>query len=200
MYQDTKDFLAALLWLASDNETDNGRALDEKTIHDFAPEFVERVEEFVNAFREEAERIAPACFSDGWIGERSFGGNVYLSLSGHGAGFFDDRDEEVSALHTALKKWAGAYRFEELDGTLEVREDGKIDISIIDSAKEEYYKKLFGVPKQKPQPSALPSYEQLVTALKDCVCSIRSPDGLVEWSVLNAEKLLTAISNFKKGN
>lgn len=151
MNQDTTDFLATLLWLASDTETDGGRELENKTIHDFAPEFVERVEAFVNAFREEAERIAPACFSDGWIGERSFGGNVYLSLSGHGAGFFDDSDENVSELHTALKKWAGAYRFEELGGLLEIREDGKIELAIVDSAKEEYYNRLFAVPEQKTE-------------------------------------------------
>ena len=83
--------------------------------------------------------------------ERSFGGNVFFSLSGHGCGFFDDCDDELSDLQEVLEKWAGengrSKRFEELDTNLDVGDDGKIDLCYIPSAIEEYRNKLFATGK-----------------------------------------------------
>ena len=79
-------------------------------------------------------------------GERSFGGNVYLSLSGHGAGFFDDRNEEVAGLHERIKNWAGGYRFEGLADLLDVDDDGKIDLSFLPEHIDSRRDALFAVP------------------------------------------------------
>lgn len=81
--QDTEDFLATLLFC---NEPD-GRPEDgaqQNRCYDFAPEFVAAVEQFISRFRETLDDLDLDVLS------RSFGGNVYLSLSGHGAGFWDD--------------------------------------------------------------------------------------------------------------
>jgi hypothetical protein len=57
---------------------------------------------------------------------RSFGGNVYLSLSGHGAGFWDS--SETAAMQPLLEEYSGGkYRFEGI--ALSFREDGKLDLA-----------------------------------------------------------------------
>lgn len=133
MKTDTAAFLSTLLWLAADNEDETGRALTHKTIHDFSPAFVAGAEAFVDAFRVYLEATGRGHLAD--AGTRSFGGNVYLSLSGHGAGFFDESDADVAALHDVLKTWSGSVgntlRFEELDSMLDVGANGKIDLSIM---------------------------------------------------------------------
>lgn len=144
MNKDTTDFLSTLLWLAGDATADEGtdaRALSEKSVYDFSPEFTEGAERFVSAGRAylEAEGYT-ADVIDG--GERSFGGNVYLSLSGHGAGFFDDRDEKVAALHDVIETWAGGSRFEDIDLTVH---KGTIDLCVLPGYIKEYRDKLFAV-------------------------------------------------------
>ena len=144
MKQDTIGFLATLLWLA-DNPDEEQRPLMGKSIYDFSDAFVAGVEAFVDGFRQHLidTGVRPAVLASG---ERSFGGNVYLSLSGHGAGFFDDRNEEVAELHERIKKWAGAFRFEELEGMIDVGEDGKIDLSFLPEHIDAQRAALFAVP------------------------------------------------------
>lgn len=144
MNRDTQDFLTTLLWLA-DNPDEEQRPLMGKTVHDFSDKFVEGADKFIAAFRQHLN-------GKGWTdekidgAERSFGGNVFFSLSGHGSGFFDDCDEEIASLHEIIKEWAGGNRFEELDYMLDVGEDGKIDLSYIPSAIDEMRAALFAVP------------------------------------------------------
>ena len=111
--------------------------LEGKTIHDFSPAFVAGVESFLSGFREFCE----------WRGveipdtERSFGGNVYFSLSGHGVGFRDD--SETKHLQAELVEFSGdKYRFEGLD--VSDNEDGELDLAFIPSAIEKYREKTFG--------------------------------------------------------
>ncbi|OQA09839.1 MAG: hypothetical protein BWY66_00378 [bacterium ADurb.Bin374] len=143
MNRDTQDFLAILLWLA-DNPDEKQRPLMGKTIRDFSDKFAEGADKFIAAFRQHL-------IGKGWRpekldgAERSFGGNVFFSLSGHGCGFFDDRDEEIAALDETVKEWAGGNRFEELDYMLDVGEDGKIDLSYKPSAIDEMRAALFAV-------------------------------------------------------
>lgn len=144
MKTDTTDFLSTLLWLAADNEDETGRALTHKTIHDFAPAFVAGAEAFIDAFRAYLEATGCGHLAD--AGTRSFGGNVYLSLSGHGAGFFDDCDEEIAALHETITKWAGGLRFEELGYSLTFGEDGKIDIAVLPEYVDKARARMFAVP------------------------------------------------------
>jgi hypothetical protein len=142
MKTDTINFLEALLFNA---EGQDNPQLDSKTVYDFTPKFTEAVDKFVSAFRDHLERTGfPMEKLD--ASERSFGGNVYLSLSGAGVGFFDDNDEAIAELHERLKTWAGAFRFEDLANMLDVGEDGKIDLSFISSAIEKYRDEYFGVP------------------------------------------------------
>jgi len=144
MNKDTKDFLETLLWLA-DSPDEKERRFINKTVFDFSDKFVEAVDKFMSAFRRHLN-------GKGWTdrkidgAERSFGGNVFFSLSGHGCGFFDDRDEDISGLQEVIKEWAGGNRFEELEYMLDVGEDGKIDLSFIPSAIDEYRAEWFAIP------------------------------------------------------
>ena len=148
MNTDTRDFLTTLLFLADDADHDPERPLENKTIHDFVPEFAEAVERFIDGFR---AHLADTGFDmsvlDGM--ERSFGGNVYLSLSGHGAGFFDDPDERIAGLQKVIQDWADDLRFSELEHILDVRPDGKIDLSALPNFKQWAYKNTFGLPEEE---------------------------------------------------
>ena len=53
----------------------------------FSPATLARARELVEDFVLQAEDAFPGCVEQ--AGERSFGGDVYLSCAGHGAGFFD---------------------------------------------------------------------------------------------------------------
>lgn len=152
MKKDTQDFLETLLWLADDPDSQEGRGekrqFQNKTIYDFSDAFIAGAESFIDAFRAHLDTIGFTAWDKM---ERSFGGNVYFSLSGHGCGFFDDRNDEVSDLQEVIQKWAGdngrRLRFEELDCMLDVFEDGKIDISFIPSAIEKQREALFTIGK-----------------------------------------------------
>jgi len=146
MNADTTDFFETLLFIADDPDAETKSVLFEGlTVNDFAPEFIEGVEKFIAAFRDHLKGVGfPVEKLD--ASERSFGGNVYLSLSGHGAGFFDDRDPDIAGLHEIIKAWAGSFRFEELEYHLKVNGDGKIDLSFLPEYIEEQREKLFAVP------------------------------------------------------
>jgi hypothetical protein len=150
MKTDTINFLNSLLSMADDPDSRES-PFKGTSVYDCTPAFVAAVEKFVDAFRAHLESTG-FNMSKLDTAERSFGSNVYFSLSGHGCGFFDDNDEEVAGLHDTLKAWAGAYRFEDLADNLEVNEEGKIDLAFIPSAIEEYREKYFGVPGQPKTP------------------------------------------------
>ena len=186
MNTDTRDFLATLLFLADDADHDPKRLLMNKTIHDFATEFAEAVERFINDFR---AHLAATGFDmsalDGM--ERSFGGNVYLSLSGHGAGFFDDANQRIAGLQKTIQEWAGGLRFSELEYSLDVRPDGKIDLSVLPNFKQWAYKNTFGLPgedEKAEEPSEKPSYDDLLNLLLSC------PDLPDDWDEYNPDAVL----------
>lgn len=148
MDSDTSAFLETLLWVADTGERET-RHVKDWTIHEFHPEFVEAVSGFLSGFREylaaRREDFRQSGVSDDAIEtldedacERTFGGNVFLSLSGHGAGFYDDSDSDRGkALQAALEtysdtgkhsRFGGKYRFNELESTL-AKFSGKIHLS-----------------------------------------------------------------------
>ena len=134
--QDAADFIVAYLFA---NEGDDRPELDGKSIYDFSPAFVAGVDSFCAGFREFCE----------WRGveiphtERSFGGNVYFSLSGHGVGFWDDSGTEH--LQAELVEFSGdKYRFEGLE--FSENEAGQLDLAFIPSALGMYREKYFGFP------------------------------------------------------
>lgn len=114
--------------------------MEDFTIFDFSPAFTAAVESFVDEFRAFLEA------RDVEIPEspRSFGGNVYFSLSGHGVGFWDS--SETEHLQPLLEEFAGGkYRFEEID--LSEDETGNLDLSILPEFITEYRNKKFATPK-----------------------------------------------------
>ena len=141
MNGDTKDFLRHLLFCA-DNLDGKKRPLKNKTVFNFSVPFVNALEEFLAGFR---EFIEPHELDLSGL-NRTFGGSVYLSLSGHGAGFWDERDSELGdKLHELLLEYSGRpHRFHELDGMLHVERDGVIDLAYLPEFLEEARKKLFG--------------------------------------------------------
>lgn len=143
MNQHTSDFLETLLWLADSPDMDE-RPLEGATIHQFTEPFKDAVSGFIAGFLQYLE----ACDFDmdrlDYL-ERSIGGNVYLSLSGAGAGFWDepgigthladypDGDSDLGdELQSHLETYAGGkYRFESLDSELDLSDEGTIDLSIL---------------------------------------------------------------------
>lgn len=142
MTTDCVDFLSTLLWLADDPDDCANRPLSGLTVYDFHPALTAGVEAFCAAFRTHAEALG----YDLSALERSFGGNVYLSLSGHGAGFFDERDATLAELQDVLQTWAGVRRFEELESMLDVGDAGKIDLAYLPQYIDERRAALFAVP------------------------------------------------------
>jgi hypothetical protein len=129
------DFLEALLFAQPPNE-DGEYIMDGKTAYDFSPAFVEGVESFIAGFLDytaEKDLDIPEA-------GRSFGGNVFFSLSGLGCGFWDDSETEHLQEH--LEAYSGnKYRFEQID--LMEDENGKLDLSILAYMREEYRNRLF---------------------------------------------------------
>lgn len=157
MNQDTQDFLGTLLWTAHNPDDPKTAHIANWTIWEFHPDFVAAVDRFIAGFREYLEKLdEQATDTDVYAHpdncERSFGGNVYLSLSGHGCGFFDDRDMELGdALQAAVEAYAGGdrHRFEELDGNLS-KFHGKIHLGFRTAAyRKTYLEQYFGVPAER---------------------------------------------------
>ncbi len=114
--RDVSDFLEALLFGTS------AGGMPDHSIHEFHPEFIAAADAFLSGFRAFLSDMRDAAEDPDLLDEdapgRSYGGNVYFSLSGHGCGFWDDRDSERGeALQSALETYAGGdkYRFEEVD-------------------------------------------------------------------------------------
>jgi hypothetical protein len=135
MKTDTQNFLEAILFAYPENENGENE-MDGKSVYDFSPAFIAGAEQFIEGFRDYLTlREIEITESD-----RSFGGNVYFSLSGHGVGFWDSNDTEH--LQARLVAYSGdKYRFEQID--LCEDENGKLDLSFIPSAIEEYRTRLF---------------------------------------------------------
>lgn len=137
MTNDCASFLESLLWALPEDEDQEIR---EATIYDFSPEFVEGVETFISGFRDFANTHNPEALENADNCRRSFGGNVYFSLSGHGVGFWDDKETED--LQPLLEEYSGnKYRFEDI--SLSFRKDGKLDLSFIPEALPGRRAKLF---------------------------------------------------------
>lgn len=130
MNKDTQDFLATLLWVADED-------LEECNVSDFSEELVKKVEAFLIAARQQL----PDYPEDD---RRTFGGNVYLTLSGHGAGMWDD--PKTKPYGEKLEAWAGKYRFEGLELYLMLHENGRIDLAFLSEHIAEYREKYFGIP------------------------------------------------------
>lgn len=134
MNSDTADFLSTLLQLADTGERDT-RHVKAWAVHEFHPEFVAAVDSFLSGFRGYLERLAGNGAEDSEAFEDpdsvcrgTFGGNVFLSLSGHGAGFWDT--DESKPLQDALEAYAGGkHRFESLSGSLLAKFSGKIHLA-----------------------------------------------------------------------
>jgi hypothetical protein len=112
--------------------------MDGKTIFDFSAAFESAVDSFISGFREylaDRDILIPDS-------PRSFGGNVFYGLSGHGVGFFDD--EETLHLQWELEKYSGdKNRFENIDICED--ESGKLDLAILPEFIAEYRRKMFAV-------------------------------------------------------
>lgn len=137
--QDTADFLEALIFTLYEDESEDIR---QASINDFSPEFIEAASSFIFAFRDFANERNPEALEAADNSPRSFGGNVYFSLSGHGCGFWDSADtESMQALIEEFSR--DKYRFEEMP--LSFREDGKIDFAILPEYLTECRRKKFTV-------------------------------------------------------
>ena len=83
------------------------------TIYDFDNATIIRLEAFIESFENVLQEKMPEAYERLNELERSFGSNVYFSLSGHGCGFFDERDDELAKIHDAIQEFA-PYLFEQV--------------------------------------------------------------------------------------
>lgn len=147
MNSDTGSFLETLLWLNEGTESD---CLDgDPTIWKFTPEFTSAVDGFISGFREYLENQGFDIERLDYL-ERSFGGNVLFSLSGHGCGFYDEYGDPEKTLGDELqahvKAYSGnGYRFEGLEYNLAWTDGGKIDLAFQTEHLAEQRAKLFSV-------------------------------------------------------
>lgn len=153
--QDVSNFLEAFLWANEPEGTPETWADDPegppvnadlhgRTVYDFAPEFYVGLETFISGFRAYLDAQGVTADDLDTL-DRSFGGNVYFSLSGHGCGFWDERSDLGNEVQAHLENYSGGkYRFEQLGVSND--ETGLLDRSIIPSARKEYRDKLFTVP------------------------------------------------------
>lgn len=147
MTSDLSHFLEALLFTIPDDPDYADQGPRDASVYDFSPEFQEAAQSFLSGFRDYLAANYPDIYEREDELGRSFGGNVYFSLSGHGCGFWDDRDRELGrAYQDALEAYSGnKYRFEELDCMLAVNEAGKVDLAILPEYLAEYRRKFFTV-------------------------------------------------------
>ena len=115
MNKETENFLESMLfaynWEYSElNEED-------WTIYDIEKNFVDKIDQFISDFEVYLEEKYSELYENLDMLQRSFGGNIYFSLSGHGCGFWDERDTKLSeAAQNALEEFAGSkYLFEQID-------------------------------------------------------------------------------------
>lgn len=146
--RDVSDFLEALLFTYPEDRHGNQ---PDWTIHEFHPEFIAAADAFLSAFRACLSDMRETAEDPDTLDEdatgRSYGGNVYFSLSGHGCGFWDDRDSERGkALQSALESFTGgdSYRFEEVDL---MKFKGKLHLAFRTADfRREYTAKMFAYP------------------------------------------------------
>lgn len=122
---DAANFLETLLFCTEE--------LKGRTIFSFSPEFVSAVEKFCQGFREFLDAKGFDMSRLDYL-EHTFGGNCYLSLSGNGAGFFDEYGDPEKTLGDELQslivEYSGKrYRFEMMD--LSENEAGQLDLSFL---------------------------------------------------------------------
>jgi hypothetical protein len=148
--QDAQDFLETLLWTLDTGEPES-RHVKNWTIWEFHPEFTDAVESFCSGFRDYLEEHGPKDEDGEPVSpddcDRSFGGNCFFSLSGHGVGFQDTR-EHGDAFREALIAYARGDRhaFEQINNHLRFSKfSGKIHLSFRTAAfRREQLTKIFG--------------------------------------------------------
>lgn len=145
MTTDAKDFLVTLLCLAEAHERESGErrhcgSIRDCTIHDMHPEFLAALEQWIQAFKNflEAKQFDMTRLDSL---RRSFGGNLYFSLSGHGCGFWDEEDGDD--LDELLEEFSGNdLRFHELEYSLWKTKAG-VSLAYKKKYLSEYVRKLF---------------------------------------------------------
>lgn len=136
---DTAAFLETLLFTLPEDEPEEIR---DASIYDFSPEFIEAATRFIFDFRDFASGRNPDALEAADNSLSSFGGNIYLSLSGHGCGFWDS--PETEPMQAMLEEFSGLhYRFEEMP--LAFRADGKIDFAFCCEFRDAYRTNKFSV-------------------------------------------------------
>lgn len=143
--KDAQDFLETILFIC-EREDDADCPLKGKTVFDFSAPFVAAVESFIDGFKSHLETKGFDMERLDLL-QRSFGGNVFASLSGAGIGFFDEWGDEEKTLgdelQAVIEEYSGKYRFEQIDVCED--ENGKLDLCILPEFIDASRAKLFNV-------------------------------------------------------
>jgi hypothetical protein len=145
--QDAKDFLATVLFTCTDPHEINEEPEDDAffpnahTASDFSGDFIAALETYLDGFRAYLDTLEPVQLADQDTSlpyaelldscQRSFGGNVYFSLSGHGCSFSLDEGEAGEKLQEALEAYTNGdtHRFEAID--LSCDSQGQVSLSLL---------------------------------------------------------------------
>lgn len=93
-------------WTEGDNDFDNeiqddNNKLNNKSISDISDKSKEQSKNDIIEFIKKAKEIAPEELST--YNEKSLGHNIWLSRNGHGAGFFDDNNDQLQQIARDMK-------------------------------------------------------------------------------------------------
>ena len=109
----TEDFIEAMLFAY--NWEDSEYNEEDVSIYDIDADSAAHIEAFIDSFLNHLYENHEVLYENIDQLERTFGGNVYFTLSGHGCGFFDE-PSELDQLDLILRKFSGnPYLFEELE-------------------------------------------------------------------------------------
>jgi hypothetical protein len=107
-------YLETAIW--ADAEEDDEQ-MKSKTIHDFDPQSKDNALKDIQAFVKQAGQIAPEELKT--YSDKQLGHNLWLSRNGHGAGFFDDKNNKLQDIARNMK---GKYIYSGDDHNIYIQE------------------------------------------------------------------------------
>jgi len=110
-----KSFLEALFFVSDDNAELEGYTIFDICENEENRGTLEKISRFLESFEEYLVCEHPDLHSAAMDSNRSFGSEVYFSLSGHGVGYWDWSGKEGEQIQEALERFAKTkYLFEQI--------------------------------------------------------------------------------------
>jgi hypothetical protein len=138
MSYEVEFFVEALILTANDDD------LHACSPSQCSPKLYAAIDQFLKGFKRHLENIDFDMDQLDLL-NRNFGASVYFSLTDSGVGFYDEQDPVGKELHELLIKYAGRYRFSNLESYLSVDNCDRIVLGVYDENTEQLMETLFQV-------------------------------------------------------